>query len=122
VRKYRLGVECAGLINHATRTRNLFFSFPFHQHNPNLIISLLYYHIYTMLLVEKKTHPPELFLQADNCAKENKNRWMLAFCSWLVMLGIFTKITLSFLLQGHTHEDVDQLFVPIGSKYNRSIL
>jgi hypothetical protein len=47
---------------------------------------------------------------------------VFAFCSWLVTLGIFCKVTLSFLLQSHTHEDIDQLFVPISSKYLRSII
>lgn len=107
VRKFRLGMDCAGLINHATRTRLLFFSLPYYSHNPNLIISLLYYHIYSELIVEKRVHPPELFLQSDNCWREGKNRWVLGYCAWLVMMGIFTKVTLSFLLQGHTHEDID---------------
>lgn len=72
--------------------------------------------------MEKRVHPPELFLQSDNCWREGKNRWVLGYCAWLVMMGIFTKVTLSFLLQGHTHEDIDQGFVPISGKYLRSIL
>ena len=38
------------------------------------------------------------------------------------MIGVFKKVTLSFLLQGHTHADVDQLFVGISKKYTRTIL
>lgn len=75
-----------------------------------------------MLLVQGFQHPVELYIQADNCWKENKNRWVLGFCSWLVMRGMFRKVHLSFLLQGHTHEDVDQLFVGISSKYLRTVL
>lgn len=75
-----------------------------------------------MLFVEHLAHPAELFLQADNCYKETKNRWVLAFCSWLVTRGVFQKVTLSFLLQGHTHEDVDQLFVGLAKKYTHSII
>ena len=47
---------------------------------------------------------------------------MLTFCLWLVSMKIFEKVTLSFLLQGHTHEDVDQLFVGMATKYKHSIL
>jgi thioester reductase-like protein len=46
----------------------------------------------------------------DNCGRENKNRFVLALCCLLVELGIFRKIKISFLMVGHTHEDVDQVF------------
>lgn len=49
-------------------------------------------------------------LQFDNCAKDNKNLTMLAFCGWLVTIGWFAEIQMYFLPQGHTHEDVDQMF------------
>ncbi|WAR06068.1 hypothetical protein MAR_021437, partial [Mya arenaria] len=41
---------------------------------------------------------------------QNKNRYMLGFLAMLVHLGVFRKIKLSFLMVGHTHEDIDQLF------------
>lgn len=120
MRAYRPEVECAGLINHALRRRELLFHLPYYAHGPNLIITILYWHLYWMLRVEHAIHPPELFIQADNCWKENKNRWVLAFCAWMVMRGFFRQVHLSFLLQGHTHEDVDQMFAGISSKYLRS--
>ncbi len=70
----------------------------------------------------------------DNCVWENKNKYVMAFCSYLVEVGIFTevhvyitvnyyiiltdvllyalwfKIELGFLMVGHTHEDIDQTF------------
>ncbi|KAL6068537.1 ATP binding [Balamuthia mandrillaris] len=56
-------------------------------------------------------HPNQtLYLQADNCYKENKNKYLLAFLCWLVHLKMFSKIKLCFLPPGHTHEDVDQMF------------
>ena len=75
-----------------------------------------------MLIVEQRVHPQELYIQADNCWRENKNRWVMAFCSWLVMMGIFRRVTLSFLIQGHTHEDIDHQFSGIARKYNQTIL
>ncbi|XP_067660460.1 uncharacterized protein [Haliotis asinina] len=56
-------------------------------------------------------HLPEtLYLQADNWPKDNKNKTLLYFLALLVKLKIFKKVKLSFLMVGHTHEDVDQLF------------
>jgi hypothetical protein len=53
--------------------------------------------------------PPILYLQLDN-ATDNKNKAMLAMCETLVREGVFEKIKVSFLLVGHTHEDIDQYF------------
>lgn len=64
--------------------------------------------------------PPVLYLQADNSAKDNKNFILLGFLGSLVQRKIFQKVKLSFLMVGHTHEDVDQLFsrvsIQIGNK------
>jgi len=54
--------------------------------------------------------PSTLYVQMDNCTRENKNKWVLAYLSWLVQRGVFETIELSFLPVGHTHEDIDQLF------------
>jgi hypothetical protein len=54
--------------------------------------------------------PPTLYIQADNCWRENKNKYLLGFLHCLVEEKVFTKIKLSFLPKGHTHEDVDQMF------------
>ena len=44
------------------------------------------------VLREQEKLPRVLYLQFDNCYKENKNRFMLAFCSLLVELKIFQKV------------------------------
>ncbi|XP_078694222.1 uncharacterized protein LOC144923518 [Branchiostoma floridae x Branchiostoma belcheri] len=54
--------------------------------------------------------PNTLYLQLDNSAKECKNKYIIAFACWLVHLRIFRKVKLGYLMPGHTHEDVDQLF------------
>ena len=54
--------------------------------------------------------PRTLYLQLDNCSGSNKNKYMLAYASSLVEMGVFDEVVLSFLMVGHTHEDVDQLF------------
>jgi hypothetical protein len=54
------------------------------------------------------TLPPVLFLQLDNCGKENKNQYLLRYLSLLVHLGVFARIEVHFLHVGHTHAQVDQ--------------
>lgn len=54
--------------------------------------------------------PPTLYLQLDNCWRENKNKYLLGLASMLVDEGVFRKVKISFLPKGHTHEDPDQMF------------
>lgn len=54
--------------------------------------------------------PKKLFLQLDNSAKDNKNRYVMAFCSLLTARRIFKEVTVGFLIVGHTHEDIDAHF------------
>ncbi|KAL3679657.1 hypothetical protein R1sor_022613 [Riccia sorocarpa] len=46
----------------------------------------------------------------DNSAKDNKNVHVIAFCSELVIRGVFETVEVNFLMVGHTYEDVDALF------------
>ena len=54
--------------------------------------------------------PKKLYLQLDNCVRENKNRAVMAYLCWLVQRRIFKEIHVSFLPVGHTHEDIDQVW------------
>ena len=54
--------------------------------------------------------PPTLFVQADNCTRENKNRFFLGYLEMLVARGVFIEVHFSSLEVGHTHTDVDQSF------------
>ncbi|KAL3698009.1 hypothetical protein R1sor_012085 [Riccia sorocarpa] len=63
-----------------------------------------------------KKLPPVLMLQMDNSAKDNKNLHVLAFCSELVIRGVFETVELNFLMVGHTHEDVDALFSKVSAQ------
>ena len=56
-----------------------------------------------------------LRIQADNCGRENKNVYILGLYTTLVALGFFKEIQLSFMIVGHTHEDIDQHFSYISS-------
>ena len=54
--------------------------------------------------------PPTLWIQLDNTAKDNKNRYVFAYCHSLVDMGLFQEVEVNFLPVGHTHCDIDQLF------------
>ena len=56
----------------------------------------------------------------DNTSSDNKNYKMFDFLALLVKLKIFEKIKICFLLVGHTHEDIDQLFSQWAEKIYRS--
>ncbi|KAL3690210.1 hypothetical protein R1sor_016519 [Riccia sorocarpa] len=58
---------------------------------------------------------PNLYIQLDNSAKDNKNWAMMAFCSELVARGCCKMITMSFLVVGRTHEDVDAFFSKVNA-------
>jgi hypothetical protein len=62
------------------------------------------------LLTQQHLHPPILWIQLDNPTGENKHKYLLAFCSWLIHIGWFKEIVISFLPPGHTHIDIDQMF------------
>ena len=91
------------------------------SHDANLILTVLLSALNH--LCETTALPKHMHLQMDNCARENKNRFVLAFMSMLVQLNIFEtvqrlfssiviplKVELSFLPVGHTHNDIDQMF------------
>ena len=54
--------------------------------------------------------PKKLFLQLDNSAKDNKNRYVMAFCSLLTAKRVFKEVTVEFFIVGLTHEDINANF------------
>ena len=63
--------------------------------------------------VQGRRFPVHLVLQADNTVAQTKNQYAAAFCSQMVGMHKFSTVTLNFLMVGHTHEDIDQLFALI---------
>ena len=90
-----------------------------HKHDSNQVVSTLFYVIGDVLR-RKGILPPTLRIQADNYTRENKNIYMFALCAALVGLGFFKEVELSFLIVGHTHEDIDQRFSCISNTLKRS--
>lgn len=94
-----LNTHLVGAIFHSGQSPNgkdVFGSFDFKQwpHDPNLNASVLL----TMLArwCEKYQLPPVLYLQLDNCIKENKNQYILWLLALLVELKIFEKVIITY--------------------------
>ena len=60
------------------------------------------------------TLPKVLYLQLDNCVRENKNTAVAVYLSWLVERGVFDAVFVSYLPVGHTHNECDQLASRLG--------
>jgi hypothetical protein len=54
--------------------------------------------------------PQVLYLQLENTSRETKNQIVFGYLSMLVEMGIFQKVKFGFLLVGHTHDHIDQMF------------
>lgn len=79
-----------------------------HETGANHVIECIHRFLNTRR--NKSPLPRTLFVQMDNCTRENKNRYVLSYFESLVALDIFDVIEIGFLPKGHTHEDVDQCF------------
>ena len=61
-----------------------------------------------------------LHLHADNCSGQNKNRFVMQYLAWRVLVGLNKKITLSFLIVGHTKFSPDWCFGLFKQAYRRT--
>ena len=75
--------------------------------DPNWTIQCLY-NVLKHEERERDRLPPVLYLQLDNCTRENKNTYLFAYLCWLVERHVFEEVFVSYLPTGHTHFDPDQ--------------
>ena len=66
-------------------------------HDCNLTIHVLL----SIIQQLPKKIPEVLYLQLDNCFRENKNKYLLGFCALLVKLKVFQKVWSESLLSIH---------------------
>lgn len=69
---------------------------------------------------EGRPTPKTCFLQFDNCVSENKSMAMYGLAAMLVGLGVFDELRINYLLVGHTHEDIDQMFSTVSKMLSKS--
>ena len=100
----------------SNRKVKMIVNFDQFEQGSNMIVSILY-----RLLIETQQDlgklPAVLHLSLDNCWRENKNRFVLSFLASLVQLDILSEINLTFLLVGHTGNEVDQLFSMLAESF-----
>ena len=85
------------------------------SHGPNSVLSMLHHH-----LENYGSEEPHLGLQADNCCGQNKNRSVIAYLAWRVIVGLNKSIKLAFMRVGHTRCFVDWGFGFIKMKFRRN--
>jgi hypothetical protein len=89
----------------------LFYQFDnFVVGGPHVVIECIARTLKKLHRERSKLHASSLYVQADNKASDNKNKYMLAFLSDLVERDIFKSAEINFLMKGHTHTDIDQIF------------
>lgn len=91
VNLWHLRTHLTGAIIHGHGSEG-FLDFQQYPHDPNLTMNIL-----LRLLVMKfqglSTIPQKLFVQMDNCGRENKNQYVLAFLSLLVDMDLFQEVS-----------------------------
>lgn len=106
---HALKVRLIGLLEHSTPNRlHLYTLTEEHETGSNHIVESLHRFINDRNV--RSPLPPLLYVQLDNCTRENKNRYFLGFVDCLVSWGVFESVEVGFLPVGHTHEDIDQAF------------
>ena len=100
-----------GLINHELQQRQLYGSLEHWSHGADYICTILHSHLSTLKdSIEPSKWPHTLFLQVDNCWRENKNTTVIRYLGILIKFGWFKHIYMHSLPTGRTHEDIDQMF------------
>lgn len=110
-RRHRLEICVGGGINFSFGYKKyLFLSLKQYPGAADLVLTQLFEIIFASITSNTGAcRSRVLHIHADNTAKENKNQWMLAFCGWLLLLGWFDRIRVSFLIAGHTYNEIDSV-------------
>lgn len=77
----------------------------------NTVLSMLHHSVEAYKACENSENQQRrLVLHADNCSGQNKNRFVLFYVLWRVLLGIEDEVVLYFLMAGHTKNVCDGAF------------
>ena len=95
---WRLRTHVTGVLVH-TRAPHGKLAFVFvdllqFPHDSNLTITLLLRSLVSVCQQQQLSE--NLYIQMDNTSRENKNRYVLAFCALLVKLKIFNKVYMTY--------------------------
>lgn len=88
--------------------------------DPNTVLSMLHHVLHCDITSRHK--PPKincLKMHADNCAGQNKNRFVLFYLCWRTIVGLNEDVSLDFMVAGHTKNVVDGAFGHVKRKLKR---
>lgn len=106
---HKLKMKLVGVLEHGpTKMLNLFLLTEEFQTGGNHVIESI--HRVIQQKYESGLFPKTLYVQLDNCTRENKNRFVLAYLEMMVSKGVFEEVYASFLPIGHTHSAIDKCF------------
>jgi len=101
--------ELVVYVHHGDKRRVFVYDSMEHiPHGPGMTIDGLQRTLKTLECENNGFLPDILFLQLDNCYRENKNAYLFAYLANLIERKVFKQIYVSYLPVGHTH-DVDQV-------------
>ncbi|KAJ8313164.1 hypothetical protein KUTeg_009280 [Tegillarca granosa] len=66
------------------------------SHGPNAVISMIHHSFHNYGYGEK-----ECGIHADNCGGQNKNKYVMAYLCWRVMMGFHRQIKYMMQIAGH---------------------
>lgn len=75
----------------------------------NLVCTALYMQ-FMELCLQWNSPLGDVFIQMDNTVSENKNNHIMGFLAAMVARGTMRTVTLCFMMVGHTHILIDQIF------------
>lgn len=82
----------------------------------NSIVSMLHFLLHEITMEHSGTRVKSLKMHADNCAGQNKNRFVLFYLCWRTLVGLNEEVMLTFMVAGHTKNVVDGAFGHIKRK------
>lgn len=114
-RGHAMKVKLIGLLEHKIQNKlTLYTMTEEHSTGANHVIEVL--HRFLNVKRSEGPLPAKFYVQLDNCSRENKNKYVMAYFEMLVSVGVFESVEVGFLPVGHTHEDVDQSFSQTSSR------
>lgn len=114
-RGHALKVKLVGVLHHCVPNQlHLYTMTEEHETGANHIVETL--HRFINMRSSFGPLPRTIFIQLDNCSRENKNHFLLSYLESLVALKVFDVVEVGFLPIGHTHEDIDQTFSSTSSR------
>ena len=119
-RGHKFKVKCVGCLKHrASKKLWMYVMTEEFLTGANHIIEVIH-RVLAALKAEAGRLTEVLYVQVDNCTRENKNRYFFGYLELLVALGVYLEVEVSFLPVGHTHTDIDQAFSVVSRILSRT--